>query len=757
MYRVKPGLCVLLSVMISIAFSCPIKAESATSAAERLLMVAPDNMVGFIATSGGDDLKPAFDKTIMGRMWNDPGVQSFYQSVKQELLNKIKQEIADPNDIKTFEETIVNFAKLALSRPLIIGGVPKDTKVDKCPVYGFAILDAGTRKAEIASAITKLEALADNNQVVEVQVGSHAMHELKDNKNISIYWGWIGNYCVFAINDAEGLAVKHLRSDNGRPVPDYLSKVPPSCDALAVYLNYEKVFNIFHTIAAAQGSLDDFNSAKMAMKELGFDNIRTIVSRNGFAGPDIVCNSFVEVSGPRTGLLAHLKSIELSMFDMVDARAMNTAAANCDFAGIYDTITQTIKVSSPNDAYPDFQEAIAKFESEAKFSIRKDLLQSLSGQMLFYTLPAGVMMESPAGGTVLIAKLKDPALFEKTMTALQDFAAAKRNGMLQISSQVQNGNTLHICAVMPLAMMQIMPTWTIVNGHLVFAANTSLCNLAVTKMQSPTNNLPGTAAFKKVTANLPANLLSLRYVDSTVQFNRMMMAFQQFWPMATMGAANAGVKLPFVLPNLSNIANDMQPSCEYSWFDSQGLRAHYKGTGVEQSMASVAGVAMAAGILMPALARTRQLAYRTVSATNLSAIGKACLIYANDHNETYPANLQVLVEKADLPPMCLISKFKPKDSTEPSYIYIPGQNATMKPQNIIAYENPAFCTDKINVLFNDCHVQAMTPEEFLKELEATYKSLGQKMPDIKFKSYEKPQSPVKPQPPRTSEKALRSP
>jgi hypothetical protein len=42
------------------------------------------------------------------------------------------------------------------------------------------------------------------------------------------------------------------------------------------------------------------------------------------------------------------------------------------------------------------------------------------------------------------------------------------------------------------------------------------------------------------------------------------------------------------------------------------------------------------GILMPALARVRQIAYRMVCGTNLSGIGKAMLIYSNDYDESYP-------------------------------------------------------------------------------------------------------------------------
>jgi prepilin-type processing-associated H-X9-DG protein len=42
------------------------------------------------------------------------------------------------------------------------------------------------------------------------------------------------------------------------------------------------------------------------------------------------------------------------------------------------------------------------------------------------------------------------------------------------------------------------------------------------------------------------------------------------------------------------------------------------------------------GITMPALAKTRQIAFRMVCAQNLSALGNAMHIYANDYNDMFP-------------------------------------------------------------------------------------------------------------------------
>ena len=103
------------------------------------------------------------------------------------------------------------------------------------------------------------------------------------------------------------------------------------------------------------------------------------------------------------------------------------------------------------------QEELAKFEVKAGFKIRQELLAGLAGPMVYYTLPAGVMMGAPGAGMVLIADLKDGSRLEKSLIALGNFAATESEGMLQVSSQKVDGRIIHSWMIAPLAMMQIMP------------------------------------------------------------------------------------------------------------------------------------------------------------------------------------------------------------------------------------------------------------------------------------------------------------
>ena len=721
------SICAVLLLSIGVA---PLDAAvAASSPAEDLMKVLPDDVLGFVATSGGDNLKAGFEKSILGRMWYDPGVKTFRDSVKTELLTKLEQEM-DESDAGETINTVESMVKLVLSRPIILGAAQKSAD-EGPPVYGFAILDAGQRKDELVSALSKLESFADDGDIVDITVGSAKMHGPKDGGGPPLYWGWVGNYFVIGLNDSQGLAIRNLSAP--RPtVPGYLRNVQGNGDALAAYYDVQGIIGAVKAVLSEEATPEEMNLVVAALKQLGLDNIKGAGARVGFAGPDLVSNSLLEMPSPRTGLFANLKPVNMSMFDMVDAGAMNAVALNCDLGGMYDTVLGTIKTVA-GEEFAEVEQTIAEAESELKIKIRQGLLQSLSGEIVFYALPSGITAQSPMGGFVFIAGLNDAKLWEDTMTTMGEFAAAKSGGMVQVSSQVQDGRTVHTWAVAPLAMAQIMPTWAVVGDKVVIGSSPVVCTRAVEQVGSGTKSIRGTEGFRRATAELPANLISLRYSDSKLQLTQLMTGLQQFWPMATMMATRAELKLPMILPNLSHIIEDVGPSSQYSWFDDRGLHSRYRGAGIEPSLGGVAGAAFGMGVLMPALARTRQIARRMVSGTNLSGMGKAMLIYANDYDDKFPPNLNVLLEKGLITAKSLESKRRPEGYDGPNFIYIPGQSLSMYPGNIVAYENPEFGSDGTNVLFLDSHVEWMKPDDFLRELEETYERLGREMPKIKFK------------------------
>ncbi len=706
---------------------------TAASPVEELTRVLPDDLLFFVATSGTDAAKADFDQSILGRIWNDPSMQSFATAIRTEVTGTILRE-AGSDDFARTVGVVLDQAQLVLRRPAVVGLARVEVE-EMPPACLFAILDAGDRKADLEAAVAKVETML-GDVVIETTIGSFKMHTWENEDDLPLYWGWVGNTLVVAANDAHGAVVKYV-SKPRQTAPPYLDKVPEHGDVLAVYYDYPKLLGVVDDMVAEEGGRKEYGVVKAVLADLGFANLGTMITRAGFVGPDLVTGAYVQVPQPRTGLFATFGPVDPSAFALVDAQAVTATAFNWDLAAVYDTVMKAIETASPDEVYPGVQEGLAQFEAQAQFRLRDGLLKSLAGPVTFYALPAGKMLEAPMGGFVAVAKLADSPLFEETVTALGEFADAEAEGVLQVGSQTDEaGRTLHVWASPMLAFAQLMPTWCVVEGQVVVGSNTAVCKRGIAQIVARgqgTKSLLDTDGYRKVAARFAQGILSLTYIDSQVQFQQMLMQMQQVWPMAVMAAMRAGVKLPVMLPSLGQVGQDMQPACEYSYAKPDGLYSHYQGPGVEVSVESVAVGALGMGVLMPALGRTRQLSFRMTSGTNLSGIGKACLIYANDHQDELPPDLETLVEEVELSPKSLESMRKPDDFDGPSYIYIAGQTTSMSPGNIVAYENPEFCLEGVNVLFLDSHVQFMKPDKFREALKATYKRLGRKMPAIRFK------------------------
>ncbi len=107
------------------------------------------------------------------------------------------------------------------------------------------------------------------------------------------------------------------------------------------------------------------------------------------------------------------------------------------------------------------------------------------------------------------------------------------------------------------------------------------------------------------------------------------------------------------------------------------------------------------GIITVGDARSR--AQEVYCRSNLRQIGLACLMYAEENDQKFPPNLQVLMPNHIDSPKIFVCRGRPGGA----YKYLPGRTADSSPKTIIAFESPSsHGGSKFNVLFADAHVEA---------------------------------------------------
>ena len=95
---------------------------------------------------------------------------------------------------------------------------------------------------------------------------------------------------------------------------------------------------------------------------------------------------------------------------------------------------------------------------------------------------------------------------------------------------------------------------------------------------------------------------------------------------------------------------------------------------------------------------------------NLKAISLACMMYADDHDGRMLSDLGESIKPyINNDGRVLQSPRAPKGFDGPHYIYVRVEKMKdlKNPSRcILAYENPAYCTDRINAAFYDGHVES---------------------------------------------------
>jgi len=718
--------------------------------AQRLVQRLPGDLWAVYATSGQDTLRPAFGESQLGKIWHEPSVQTFYGQLKTAVLAKIRESLTEPDHRETFEASL-DIIKLAARRPLAAG--IGETSAGQEGVYGFVVIDTADLKPQMTKAIDRLEA-TQKDKIRDMEIGGIRARGLETPNGTAVYWGWVKDLLVIGIDDSEGKALRTLMKEPApTSQPVYLSAVsnlPNHGDLKIFYLDTQRVGHWLSAQAAAKSEGLSPTLGQLA-ERLGVSKVQSLAVRAGFEGSEIIGDCLLAVPDPRNGLFAQIRPVDLGIFNQVPAKVTGAAAWNVDVAGVYDLVMGTVKAMKPKE-YEDLEESIREVEEKAGINLRKEILGRLAGPAVAYAVPGaggpgmGMMMGLGTGGKVLVASVREGKGLEKALSSLEAYLAEESEGKFQATSQDLDGRTYHFWTVPQLAMLGLSPCWTVSGDTWVLASNMNLCRSAVnqvTTRDAKASSIRGVKAFEQATAKLPEKTVFVEFVDHRQQGREMMQMLQSIWPVAVMMLQQKGkISLPMALPPSEDVVRHLGPEIGYAWFDAEGLRCLGRGPGIDTSGEKLIAIPFMVGVAMPAITRAREQARRMQAMSNLRQIGLAAYAYAEKHNGKLPESLEALAAEKAIDPKFLASPRKPKTFQEPSYLFVTGQTTKSPSENILAYENPAFSGEGLNVLFVDGHVEWMKPAQFKKALSETCNRLSRPVPDVQFPPAQKEKSPL---------------
>ena len=671
------GVCTFLSI------SCVLFGGSLQEVCQKL----PTGTFGFVGTSGTENFQSDFDNSILGQIAADPQVKTFFEQIMASVSTS-------PDFQKAFGkgEDAIAFGKNLLASPTVLAMVSTSETLTDEP-SGVLLSSPITRDSEQGKLLMKmLAAELTAGRVVEKQMHGCTTFVSNDPNRSEPYYIALASDCfVAAFNDDQYAVLKGIVSSPiNYELAGKLADVPTSNEAVVLYFDFKKLMTVFSEEASNEQGAQE---ALMAFQTLGLADMQYYLFRAGFSGKNMTIDGKMKMSAS-TGIWNSLGPVDKGLFTYAEAKAIQANAVYVSPVQLYDTIMGFAGQIAQSEGTP-IEPQVKQFEEKLKFTLRDDLLASLEGSIMGYMLPPYASPELLTGGYTLMARLNNPEKFKDCMLSIETLVKSTAPAdQLQISVQKDpDGREVHIWAVGLMAMMQVIPSWAVEGDMLVITSHPNLTKKMTQRVAAGTGeSLLSNAEFANALNRIPGDAFSMSLTDSKAPARQMMRMLQQYWPLLNMGLAEKGIKLPIMLPSIEAYIEQMQPGLSYTRQDADGIVFHYEGTGLEATTGTVAGGAMGAAILMPALSTVKKVSQRVVCGTNLKGLSTAMTVYCMDYDDMLPTDhwSDSLIEEADLSPKSFVCPQSDAIEGESSYAlnkYVAGKNlAKLPPDTVLLFE-----------------------------------------------------------------------
>ena len=595
------------------------------------------------------------------------------------------------------------------------------------------VVKAGADNQVLLAAIDKfLATMKATDDVVEQQIGGAQLKGITPpNDVVHFVWGTHKDHFLLTLGEAAaGKVVACLdgKTPNLAGAPEMKlgrERVKARLDGryLCVFGDVQRVISRGKEIAGAvMGEVPPI--VDQAIEELGLATYRSKYFHIEHADGVQRMGAFAHVDGPLKGIFSLWQQNPMTDDDLkvVPENAYWMQAGNLDVAKLWAEITRIVGELAP-DALPMVEGSVAMAAPMLGFSLTNDFLPALGDTWVLYDSPdhGGVFM----AGTVLVAEAADAdALHGMLARSVQILTPvlAQQDVTLRHVETTHAGHTIHYLLIGGVPA-PVAPAWGSVGNRFVFGVAPQTVATALKQVDPKTRgeSILDNPTFKAARKQLPKDVVSVGYYDSKY-FARLiypLLTAVETAGVSMLGKYGVDIDLE-MFPPLPERVEDTTNYVGTSSVVDDGILYASVGDGTPLAVIA-AGGATAASLALPAMSQSRAGAKRAVSMSNLRGIGMACRLYANDHNEEYPASLDTLLEEGMITSQTLQSPYAPGRTD--SYVYIAGQSVGSDSRNVVVYELVEN-EDAATVLFGDGHCEYQHMHEFKQALRDTYTRLG---------------------------------
>ncbi len=410
----------------------------------------------------------------------DPDVRRFVDELSRRLKDAVQQGTGRGEQGRKLGEALPKLTHALLTRPaaFFVG------RIDASPA-GFnvpmgLVVHVGDRQAELESSLLVLDELLTRGQSTIVKDGEHTWRQWSTTTTESrppesgptLRWGFVDHYFVAAFgHETSREIVKRMRGDD---VPKWLTATRQRLVVERLSnLTYFDLATIQNLVAQLPAGVD----MKAAFQTLGLKNLQTLSSVTGLDQSGIVSRTWLQWTGPPTGVFAPFQAVPLQATDLkpIPADASIALAARFDAAKAFEQFVQILQSFEPRAAN-ELRRELEQSRTAIGFRVKEDLLDSLGDVWRVYHSPneGGALF---TGWTAVVSvrdakKLAQVAktLSERARQTNEEFRTrtGPRSQLLKLDDYQFQGQTVYFLNVVG-DDIPVAPAWCVTDRELVIS------------------------------------------------------------------------------------------------------------------------------------------------------------------------------------------------------------------------------------------------------------------------------------------------